>query len=155
MNSKILARAVLCVLSLFAINVNADVRVLVEYDQHAHRVLQVVELAAKNAVPISDHLRTDDRNKLLANVLQADNGFVVSVLWTSGDGRLLEKDIIADPRSIHAPITTEEPRPSIVGLEKGAYMLDGPAGSAFVEIHLPAHSGLGLGAQSWRFDLSR
>jgi len=169
MYCKILNSVLLCASSLLASVANADVRVLIEYNQHAHRVLQIVELDATKSVPQSDHLRSDadrdveaggngsaqaDRNKALANLLQSANGLMVNVLWTSSDGRLLAKDIIADPRSTHAPFTAEQPRPSVIGMEKGAYLLDGPKGSAFVEIQLPAHSDLGLGAQSWRFDLT-
>ncbi len=144
----------LCALSLFNSAVAADIRVLIEYDQHSHRLLQMVALNTENAAPVSDHLREgNERKKVLADVLRGNN-FKVGVLWTASDGSLLEKDFINDPRSTHAPISPEQPRPTVIGLEKGAYMLDGPEGSAFVEIQLPAHAGLGLGAQSWRFALT-
>lgn len=147
--------ALLWAFSLCSSAAVADIRVLIEYDQHSHRLLQIVALKNRNSAPISDHLReSNDRKKLLADVLQGNNSFKVGVLWTSSDGSLLEKDFIHDPRSTHAPISPEQPRPTVIGLEKGAYMLEGPEGSAFVEIQLPAHGGLGLDAQSWRFALT-
>lgn len=137
-----------CSISLADIRV-ADVRVIVEYDSTGHRILRVVDLPASRSAPISDHLN----GKIKPDITPKDTISKVKLLWFSADGVLIKTALIDDPRLTHTPLSGTDQRPSMIGLEAGAFVVSGPPESATLEVHLPANITLGLGQQFWRMDL--
>jgi len=121
---------------------NAELRVLVQYDEQVHSLLRLV------VIPESD----TQSAKLTAHA--PGNAFSrVSLKWFGPDGQLMHTGSIVDPRLVHAPLTDSGVSPQVVGLNSGAYMVSGPTGSVVLEIQLPANPTLGLGAHTHRLDL--
>lgn len=140
---------VVTVLALLSSNSFAQLRVIVEYDDTEHRVLRVVELPSKSSVPISDHLAAASDQELLPD----DAASKVKLLWFNANSELISTDFIDDPRTVHAPLTSVEQSPTMVGLSEGAYVVTGPSDSRVLEIQMPVNIALGRGKQVWRLML--
>ncbi len=133
----------LCVaLGIVSCVAQAELRVIVQYDDSGHNLLRAVELPETNALP------TELSTELLKNALTR-----VTLKWYDSDGRLMHAGSITDPRLVHAPLTSTTEAPEVVGLNTGAYMVSGPIGSAVLEVQLPANPTLGLDAHTYRIDL--
>ena len=122
----------------------AEVRVLIKFDGTDHRLHRLVNLEPVNPALVAEQASQHSMEQ---------NPGKVGVLWMAADGSVLHTNSIDDPRLTHAPHSGAV-SPSVVGLSDGAYMVSGPAGSAVLEIRLPANDALALQAQTWQFDLN-
>jgi len=142
---------VLATLLVFASASLAEVRVIVEYNSPEHRVLRVVELPSSRPALVSDHLAATPKNVPTPAGISSK----VKLLWFNVDGALISTELINDPRLTHSPLTGSSQAPTVVGLDKGAFMVTGPSESTVLEIHMPANATLGLDQQLWRMVLER
>lgn len=139
----------MCFVLLFSGAAQAQLRVLVKFDETEHRIHRLVTVKSNNpelAQQLALHA-----DELSADELRAGK---VSVLWLSVDGAVLLRSAMEDPRITHAPLSGADSNPTFVSLSEGAYMVSGPKSSAMLEIRLPANSALGLQAQIWQFQLN-
>ena len=153
-----LKTALVIALVLFAYSAsNAEVRVIVEYDNTEHRLLRVVDLPVSRSAPVSDHLRgkSKDSQQSAAEDSSAAALSKVKLLWFDANGEMISSALIDDPRLTHAPLTGTDQSPTVVSLKAGAFVVSGPSESTVLEIHLPANVPLGLGRQYWRMMLVR
>lgn len=138
-----------CVLLCFALFYSgvtqAQLRVLIKFDESEHRVHRLVRLKASNP-KLAAH-------KALQNANQPSPG-VVTILWLSADGSVLHSSAMADPRVTHAPLLGSHSNPTYITLTDGAYMVSGPQESTGLEVRLPVNNALALQAQTWKFDLN-
>lgn len=143
---RIAGAIVVTMIALLSSNSSAQLRVIVEYDETEHRVLRVVELPSTSSTPISDHLVAAAENELPP----VDAASKVKLLWFNANSELISTDFIEDPRTVHAPLTSVEQSPTMVGLSEGAYVVTGPSESRVLEIQMPVNLALGRGKQVWR-----
>lgn len=121
--------------------VNAELRVIVQYNADGHSLLRAVELGESGASE-------------LTGVALGNPTTHVAIKWFSAEGKLLHSGSIADPRLIHTPLSESGSAHQLVGLASGAYMVQGPTGSAILEVSLPANPSLGLYSHTFRINLS-
>lgn len=131
---------------LFSSTALAELRVLIKFDEAAHRVHRLVEVESTIAE------LTESQPGLSASEQSVGE---VSVLWLDATGAVLRRERMSDPRVTHAPLLTAEASPTFVGVTDGAYMVSGPTGSVILEIQLPANDALALHEQTWQFELNR
>ncbi len=127
---------------------SAELRVLIKFDQSEHSVHRLVEMK-------SNHAATNAINAMRAK--EEPTGRqpgMVDVVWKSVDGSVLHRNAMVDPRLTHAPLSSRESSPALIGINEGAYMVSGPSGSRYLEINLPANFALSLPEQTWQFELN-
>ena len=134
----------MCFALLFSGIAQAQLRVLVKFDEIEHRVHRLVTLKSNNP-ELAQQLALQDAD--------GQSSGAVSVLWLSVDGTVLLRSAMEDPRIAHAPLSGAHANPTYVSLSEGAYMVSGPKSSAILEISLPTNNTLGLQAQTWQFQL--
>jgi len=130
---------------LFAGLLQAEIRVLIKFDESGHHIHRLVSVASINPL-------LEAEQQVQADIL-SDPGSVV-VRWLDGDGSTLQMTNMEDPRLTHLPLTGADTRPTIVDINQGAYLVSGPSESTILEIRLPANGALALDAQTWQFELN-
>lgn len=137
--------ALLCTL-LFASVAQAEVRVLIKFDDDTHSLHRIVDVDSINPVLLQEQVAT--------SMLELVPG-KASVRWLDASGAILFTENINDPRLTHAPLSKTDATPTMVGLVSGAYMVTGPTGSRTLEVRLPANNALALTEQTWEFQLKQ
>ena len=137
--------AVLFFALFFTVVAQAQLRVLIKFDETEHRIHRQVSLKSSNP-ELAEHQASQNAND--------PSPGAVNVLWLSADGTVLHRNAMADPRVTHAPLGGAQSNPTFVGLSDGAYMVSGPEASAILEVRFPENHALGLQAQTWQFPLN-
>lgn len=133
-----------CAAMLLACNAQADVRVLINFDESGHRVHRLVNVENTNPAFATTQPSQSDIEKSQGKV---------ALFWIGANGATLLSASMDDPRLTHTPLTSADTGPTFVRLTEGAYLVSGPSNSTILEIRLPANNALALQAQTWQFKL--
>lgn len=175
-------KSLLLLVSLLLIvgSVEADIRVLIRFDEsghYVHRVFQVAvrqDLSAVRAARVQNLNQSDavakplpvspiQRGRSWQNAQVSEgrkkqsnvtDGFA-RLVWFDNTGKELTQTEVDDPRIVHSPSHTEAVNASRSGKTEGAWLVSGPESAVKVTISLPESTVLSLAAELWILDLSR
>ncbi len=121
-------------------------RILLSFDNNGHRIHRVVQAASRISNPILEQRKSAfARSRVSPQTAMAT--------WFDINGDTVKVGFFADPRTTHAPYSSQDSALKWVVLQEGAYLLEGPDTAVQLQLGFPARNWLGLPEENWLLNL--
>ena len=121
-------------------------RILLSFDGNGHRIHRIVQAPSRNSNPV-----LEQRKSAFARSRVSPQ--TATATWFDINGDTVKVGFFADPRTTHAPYSSQDSTLKWVVLQEGAYLLEGPDTAVQLKLSFPSRNWLGLPEENWLLNL--